>query len=231
MGRVGNDGANTGNLMSVAGGTATLDNVSVYRGGTFAVSSGSAAIGTLLRVSGSSGTGGGLGQVSGGFLSVTNSATNAALTIERSGTFQVTGGSVTANVFTGTAVGATLLVQGGTMTVTGSSSSSRPITVGGGAGSANLALVGSSGTYNTTAFFNFTNGTAGGITIQNGGLLSSQGRLSVTSPIVIQSGGTISLVSAAGAATNGVNDGHLSLDSSTGILEVQAGGAFSARSR
>lgn len=230
VGRTANDGANTGNLMSVAGGTATLDNVSVYLGGTFAVSSGSAAIGTRLRVSASSGTGGGLGQVSGGFLSVTNSATNAALTIERSGTFQVTGGSVTANVFTGTAVGATLLVQGGTMTVAGSSSSSRPVTIGGGAGPANLALVGSSTSYNGTPFFNFTGGTAGGITIQNGGLLSSQGRLGFNSPIVIQSGGTMSLVSAAGATTNGINDGQLSLETSTGSLEVQAGGAFLARS-
>jgi fibronectin-binding autotransporter adhesin len=230
VGRTANDGANTGNLMSIAGGTATLNNVVVYRGGTFAVSSGSATVNTLLRVSASSGTGGGLGQVSGGSLSVTNSATNAALTIEKSGTFQVTGGSVTANVFTGTAVGATLLVQGGTMTVTGSSTSTRPITIGGGAGPANLALVGSSGTYNGTAFFNFTNGAAGGITIQNGGLLSSQGKVAVNSPIVIQSGGTMSLVSAAGATTNGINDGQLSLDSSTGSLEVQAGGAFSARS-
>jgi hypothetical protein len=232
VGRTANDGANTGNLMSIAGGTATLNNVVVYRGGTFAVSSGSATVNTLLRVSASSGTGGGLGQVSGGFLSVTNSATNAALTIEKSGTFQVTGGSVTANVFTGTAAGATLLVQGGTMTVTGSSSSTRPITVGGGSGAANLAFVGSSGTYNSNlvTFFNFTNGAAGGITIQNNGLLSSQGRLSVNSPIVIQSGGTMSLSSAAGAATTGVNDGQLALDTSTGSLDVQAGGAFSARS-
>jgi hypothetical protein len=232
VGRTANDGANTGNLMSIAGGTATLNNVVVYRGGTFAVSSGSATVNTLLRVSASSGTGGGLGQVSGGFLSVTNSATNAALTIEKSGTFQVTGGSVTANVFTGTAAGATLLVQGGTMTVTGSSSSTRPITVGGGSGAANLAFVGSSGTYNSNlvTFFNFTNGAAGGITIQNNGLLSSQGRLSFNSPIVIQSGGTMSLSSAAGAATTGVNDGQLALDTSTGSLEVQAGGAFLARS-
>lgn len=299
VGRTANDGANTGNLMSIAGGTATLNNVVVYRGGTFAVSSGSATVNTLLRVSASSGTGGGLGQVSGGSLSVTNSATNAALTIEKSGTFQVTGGSVTANmftgtaagatllvqggsmtvngsavtggglsrvsggllsvtnsatsaalmigpsgtfevtggsvtanVFTGTAAGATLLVQGGTMTVTGSSSSSRPITIGGGAGPANLAFVGSSGTYNSNlvTFFNFTGGTGGGITIQNNGLLSSQGRLSVNSPIVIQSGGTMSLSSAAGAATTGVNDGQLALDTSTGSLEVQAGGAFLARS-
>jgi fibronectin-binding autotransporter adhesin len=296
VGRTANDGANTGNLMSIAGGTATLNNVVVYRGGTFAVSNGSATVNTLLRVSASSGTGGGLGQVSGGSLSVTNSATNAALTIEKggtfqvtggsvtanvftgtaagatllvqggsmtvngsavtggglsrvsggllsvtnsatsaalmigpSGTFEVTGGSVTANVFTGTAVGATLLVQGGTMTVTGSSSSSRPITVGGGAGPANLALVGSSTSYNGTAFFNFTNGAAGGITIKNNGLLSSQGRLSVNSPIVIESGGTMSLSSAAGATTNSVNDGQLALDTSTGLLEVQAGGAFSAR--
>ena len=297
VGRTANDGANTGNLMSIVGGTATMNTINVYRGGTFSVSSGSATVNRTLQISGTAGTGGGLGQVSGGFLAVTNSATSAALTIEKSGTFQVTGGSVTANVFTGTAAGArllvqggtmtvngsavtggglsqvsggllsvtnsatsaalaigtsgtfqvtggsvtanvftgtatgaSLLVQGGTMTVTGSSSSTRPITVGGGAGPANLALVGSSASYNGTAFFNFTNGAAGGITIQNNGLLSSQGRLSVNSPIVIQSGGTMSLTSAAGATTNGVNDGQLALDTSTGSLEVQAGGAFSARS-
>ncbi len=232
VGRTANDGANAGNLMSIAGGTATLNNVVVYRGGTFAVSSGSATVNRQLQISGTNGTGGGLGQVSGGFLSVTNSATNAALTISNSGTFQVTGGSVTANVFTGTATGASLLVQGGTMTVTGSSNSTRPIAVGGSSGAANLAFVGSSGTYNSNlaTFFNFTGGTAGGITIQNNGLLSSQGRLSVNSPIVIQSGGTMSLSSAAGAATTGVNDGQLALDASTGSLEVQAGGAFLARS-
>jgi hypothetical protein len=123
-------------------------------------------------------------------------------------------------------------VQGVTMTVTGSSNSTRSITVGGGSGAANLAFVGSSGTYNSNqvTFFNYTGRTAGGITIQNNGLVSSQGRLGFNSPIVIQSGGTMSLASAAGAATTGVNDGQLSLDASTGSLEVQAGGAFSARS-
>ncbi|MEI6241085.1 MAG: hypothetical protein WCR51_11890, partial [Planctomycetia bacterium] len=230
VGRTANDGANTGNLMSIAGGTATMNWVNVYRGGTFSVSSGSATVNRTLQISSTAGTGGGLGQVSGGFLSVTNSATTAALTIEKSGTFQVTGGSVTANVFTGTAAGATLLVQGGTMTVSGSSSSSQPITIGGGGGPANLALVGSSTSYNGTAFFSFTGGTAAGITIQNNGLLSSQGRLSVASPIVIQSGGTMSLTSAAGAITTGINDGQLSLDTASGSLDVQAGGAFSARS-
>ena len=230
VGRTANDGANTGNLMSITGGTATMNTINVYRGGTFSVSSGSATVNRTLQISGAAGTGGGLGQVSGGFLSVTNSATSAALTIEKSGTFQVTGGSVTANVFTGTAAGAALLVQGGTMTVTGSSSSSQPITIGGGAGVANLALVGPTTSYNGTAFFNFTGGTAGGITIQNNGLVSSQGRLSFNSPIVIQSGGTMSLVSAAGAATTGVNDGQLSLDSTSGRLDVQSGGVFSARS-
>ena len=230
VGRTANDGANTGNLMSIAGGTATMNTINVYRGGTFSVSSGSATVNRTLQISGTAGTGGGLGQVSGGFLSVTNSATSAALTIERSGTFQVTGGSVTANVFTGTAAGATLLVQGGTMTVTNSSNSTRPITVGGGAGPANLALVGSTTSYNGTAFFSFTGGTAAGITIANNGLLSSQGRLSVASPIVIQSGGTMSLASAAGAATNGVNDGQLSVDGASASVTVQSGGAFSSRS-
>jgi fibronectin-binding autotransporter adhesin len=230
VGRTANDGANTGNLMSIVGGTATMNTINVYRGGTFSVSSGSATVNRTLQISGASGTGGGLGQVSGGFLAVTNSATSAALTIEKSGTFQVTGGSVTANVFTGTAAGATLLVQEGTMTVTRSSTSTRPITVGGGAGVANLALVGPTTSYNSTAFFSFTGGTAAGITIQNNGLVSSQGRLAVSSPIVIQSGGTMSLTSAAGATTNGVNDGQLSLDSASGSLDVQAGGAFSARS-
>jgi hypothetical protein len=230
VGRTANDGANTGNLMSIVGGTATMNTINVYRGGTFSVSSGSATVNRTLQISGTAGTGGGLGQVSGGFLSVTNSATSAALTIEKSGTFQVTGGSVTANVFTGTAAGARLLVQGGTMTVTRSSTSTQPITVGGGAGPANLALVGSSTSYNGTSFFQFLNGTAAGITIQNNGLVSSQGRLGFNSPIVIQSGGTMSLTSAAGATTNGINDGQLELNSAAGSLDVQAGGAFSARS-
>ena len=95
--------------------------------------------GGTMTVTGSAVTGSSLSQVSGGLLSVTNSATSAALTIGTSGTFQVTGGSVTANVFTGTATGGTLLVQGGTMTVNRSGSSSQPITIGGGAGAANLA--------------------------------------------------------------------------------------------
>lgn len=229
VGRTANDGANTGNLMSIAGGTATLNNVLVYRGGTFAMSSGSATVNRALQISGTAGTGGGLGQVSGGFLSVTNSATSAALTIERSGTFQVTGGSVTTNVFIGTATGASLLVQGGTMTVTRSATSSQPITVGGGAGPANLALVGSSTSYNAGAFFTFSGGTTAGVTIGSGGLLSSQGKLGVSSPIVIQSGGTMSLASAAGAASTGVNDGQLSV-STGGGMTVQTGGVFSARS-
>ncbi len=229
VGRTANDGANTGNLMSIAGGTAEVNWINVNRGGTFSVSSGSATVNRALQISGTAGTGGGLGQVSGGFLSVTNSATSAALTIERSGTFQVTGGSVTANVFTGTATGATLLVQGGTMTVTRSATSSQPITVGGGAGPANLALVGSSTSYNTGALFTFSGGTTAGVTIGSGGLLSSQGKLGVSSPIVIQSGGTMSLASAAGAASTGVNDGQLSV-SSGGGMTVQTGGVFSARS-
>ena len=230
VGRTANDGANTGNLMSIAGGTAEVNWLNVNRGGTLSVSSGSATVNRALQISGTAGTGGGLGQVSGGFLSVTNSATTAALTIERSGTFQVTGGSVTANVFTGTAAGATLLVQGGTMTVNSSLSSSQPITIGGTSGIGNLALVGSSTSYNGTAFFTFTGGTAAGITIANNGLLSSQGRLSVSSPLVIQSGGTVSLSSAAGAATNGVTDGQLLVDTATGSVTVQPGGSFSARS-
>jgi len=229
VGRTQNDGANTGNLMTVTGGTAMLNNVHIFRGGTFSLTSGSAAVDTLFRVSGTAGTGGGLGQVSGGILSITNSATSAALTIERSGTFQVTGGSVTANVFTGTATGASLLVQGGTMTVTRSATSSRPVTIGGGVGPANLALVGSSTSYNSGAFFTFSGGTAAGVTIGSGGLLSSQGKLGVSSPIVIQSGGTMSLASAAGATSNGINDGQLSVSSSGGIT-VQAGGVLSARS-
>jgi autotransporter-associated beta strand protein len=229
VGRTANDGANTGNLMTIAGGTAEVNWINVNRGGTFSVSSGSATVNRALQISGTAGTGGGLGQVSGGILSITNSATSAALTIERSGTFQMTGGSVTANVFTGTATGASLLVQGGTMTVTRSATSSQPITIGGGAGPANLALVGSSTSYNTGALFTFSGGTTAGVTIGSGGLLSSQGKLGVSSPIVIQSGGTMSLASAAGAASSGINDGQLSV-SSGGGMTVQGGGVFSARS-
>ena len=76
VGRTANDGANTGNLMSIAGGTAQAQHVLTSTAAArSAVSNGSATVNRRFQISGTAGTGGGLGQVSGGFLSVTNSAT------------------------------------------------------------------------------------------------------------------------------------------------------------
>ncbi|NBT12579.1 MAG: PEP-CTERM sorting domain-containing protein [Planctomycetia bacterium] len=49
-------------------------------------------------------------------------------------------------------------------------------------------------------------------------------------PIVIQSGGTMSLASAAGAATSGGNSGQIVVDGASASLTVQSGGVFSSRS-